>query len=258
MNSKRAAQMLKKLSIATPIACVLLGFSILAPAKAFNIFTDRDAWEGAVGRFVTEEFSVPNQTIPVSESLVLPTGLEVENLTFPELPTVSIEEEELTSGIGVRRPEFGEGGEIKFTFPRPVFAWGADFRDTADSAGLVVSGEFDNNFGPDSVVFQDELGMFQDELGIPGFGFLGIAVENDVSPFSSIVFDASDPNPPGFAINEFFFVDNVSFKEVSEPPTIEEVSEPSTVLVPLIAIGVGATLKRERSKQQKKRKSKVA
>ena len=187
-------------------------FAVTASAHAFQIFTDRTAWENAVaasplaGPIVDDPFDNPiaNAASITFDSGVVSTGTpasaRADNSVNPFGQYVG----------NVRGNVFDSVffDIITWGFPMPIFAFGADWFSTASRDGLTVTGDFDGN--------GDATVSFFDELGDPGTGFLGVVGD---AAFSMIALEGEGLSA---GVNESFSVDNLSFAKASDATAVPE------------------------------------
>lgn len=193
------------------------------PAQAFTIYTDRAAWESAVGSFTTETF---DKDIPNADVITFGNGVVSKGVGGIEL-------NEVFFGLYVGDLDTSDDfpplfNEIRWTLPSPVVAFGADWFSTATGSGLTISGDFDGT-GLQTL-------SFASVLGEPGTGFLGIL---GTAPFTEIIFREERPIDRGIG-DEVFLVDNFS---LAAAPPVESVPEP-TVLAGLAVVGAGLLWRR--------------
>ncbi len=185
-------------------------FAVTASAHAFQIFTDRTAWENAVaasplgGPIVDDPFDNP---ITNAASITFDSGV----VSSGTPASASFSNVVLGVGyIGRVRGTSGEAdvfGTIAWGFPMPIFAFGADWFSTASGSGLTVTGDFDGN--------GDATVSFFDELGDPGTGFLGVVGD---AAFSTIAFEGEGLT----FVPEAFSADNLSFAKASDATAVPE------------------------------------
>jgi hypothetical protein len=198
-------------------------------AEAFTVYTNRSAWEAAVGSITTETFStnIANASTITFANGIQSTGIGGFEENAVEAGTYSARVD--TSG------EFPEDfNQIQWLFPAPVVAFGADWFTTATGSGLTVSGNFDGT-GTQTI-------SFRSTLGSPGDGFLGIVGS---TPFTQVLF-AEETATSNNIVEEVFQVDNLS-----TATTAAAVPEPTTMAgLGLASLGLAAI--RRKQKQQMK------
>ncbi len=192
---------MKKALLMTISALLLCAYA--ASSAALLIYTDRLAWEAAVGGpVITDPF---DNDIAGAASITFDSGVRSTAVGTG----ASLGDNEVSGGRyrgGVDNNQTGGYLEIGWVFPAPIFAFGADFFSTAQGSGvLIIVGNYD---GTGDLVLNPGT-----ELGGDGTGFLGII---GAAPFSSVTLDNTDASN-----NERFSVDNLSFAAaVPEPATL--------------------------------------
>ncbi len=184
-------------------------FAVTASAHAFQIFTDRTAWENAVaasplgGPIVDDPFDNP---IATADSITFDSGV----VSTGAPASANVNNRVIGGGYsGQVRGNFSGTNSadlfdtITWGFPMPIFAFGADWISTTSGSGLTVTGDFDGN--------GDATVSFFDELGDPGTGFLGVVGD---AVFGTITFEGEDL----IDISEGFVADNLSFAKVAAVP----------------------------------------
>ena len=210
--AKTMSKLMSKLAVAAAGTMALLASNV-NQADAFQLYTDRMAWQSALDALgaltTTETFDNPkaNASTITFDSGVISTGV---NGTSRNL-IVNGRYEGWVDGPNNGLPEAFE--TITWQFPNPIFAFGADWISTATGEMLGISGNFDGT-GEQTISFLDVLGR-------PGTGFLGIIGEAN---FSQITFTTTEPDL--FIDNEFYQVDNLSFASAT---TSTPVPEPGTI-----------------------------
>lgn len=170
------------------VAAVALAAATRA-AAATIVFTDRTAWEAAVGTFLTETFDgVAAGALPTT-----PTVVGLLTVTADSGGAIVL------AGDNQLRSNLFGANELLIEFPYPVVAFGADFINIIDASGVrvTVAG-----------------GVFQLHDYIVGAsGFWGVISS---TAFSSVLFSQGDRG----GANEFIDLDDVSFTAVPEPASI--------------------------------------
>lgn len=209
---------LKYLALMTGSAVVWFGSS--ATADAFTVFTNRTAWEAAIAGnpIITDTFST---VIPSAQTITLVSGIVSTNSPEITLPN-SFNNNSTSGGQYANATQATDPGQtasetITWTFPRPTFAFGADFI-SAGADRLTLEGDFDGAGVQSLTVFT--------ALGNTGTGFLGVVGDAN---FDSIVFSNNITTVDGF------FLDNAAFV----------VPEPLTILGSSTAVMFGALMKRK-------------
>ncbi len=119
---------LKSFSLATVFTTTLV-LSSVSSAEAFTTFTNRTAWQAAVDTIAgsvttTDTFS---NNIASAQTITLDSGIVSAN-SFP--PAVAFGDNSVSGGLFFNATD-GDAGvasaTITWTFPSPVFAFGADF-----------------------------------------------------------------------------------------------------------------------------------
>jgi hypothetical protein len=218
----------KAFSIAA--AGILMLLAAVKPTQAFTLYTDRAAWEAAVGHFITETFdtNIANDPVITFGNGTRSTGINPFSTGITIFMTNRVQNGSYWGRVDSSKdfPKKDEKRfeEIRWLFPTPVFAFGADWLQAANGSGLTLSGNFDS-LGVETI-------SFFEELGFPGDGFLGIV---GTAPFSELVFREENPVVSGVG-DEFFYADNLSIAAVPEPTTIAG----------LVAAGAGMIAMRRR------------
>jgi hypothetical protein len=218
--------MMKKLKAAALVGVALAGLTAGSTAQAATtVFTDRALWQAAVdaanGITTTDTFSTdiaPADTITLSSGIVsansLPGRLFLDN---------GVGSGSYRNNVDGRALSASE--TITWTFPIPIFAFGADFFSvTAGTAQITAS------FSGSSETFNlgGELGASPGTT-VSGFiGFLG------TSTITSLVFSSA------ILENDFFRIDNASFATPIPIPAA----------LPLFATGVAAVAYAGRRKRK--------
>jgi hypothetical protein len=200
--------------------------SNVSAADAFTVFTNRAAWEAASAGspIITDTFST---VIPSAQTINLVSGIVSTNSADITLPnafnnnSTSVDTvgqyANATQALGAEPPPHTASETITWTFPRPTFAFGADFF-SAGEGRLTLEGDFDGTGIQSLTVYS--------ALGNTGTGFLGVVGNAN---FDSIIFSNNITTVDGF------FVDNASFV----------VPEPFTILGSSTAVILGALFKRK-------------
>lgn len=185
-------------------------------ASAITVFSDRTLFEAAVGPLTTETF---DNTIGTAPTIMFDGGITSTKSSDGIPPTLNRVEFGVFSGF-VARDDFRN---ISFTFPDPIFAFGADFKDVES---LFVSGLFDNS--------NETLSISDTIAG--SAGFFGLSSSN---AFTQILFTTNAGVvlfPGGSPLGgDSFDVDNLS---VSTSAAVSPVPLPAAL--PLLAAGIGA------------------
>ncbi|MBW4691629.1 MAG: PTPA-CTERM sorting domain-containing protein [Lyngbya sp. HA4199-MV5] len=221
------------LSTFKPNAKSLLGFtaavgmtalavgSTVAPAGAFTVFTNRAAWQTAIGSGYTisdDTFSTPIADAPsiTFDSGIVSTGTGGNGTKFNGVQNSG----EYKGGL--KRPGVTNGApagffeKITWTFTDPVKGFFADWRSIN---ALLITGNFDGT-GPQTINLRNALGGPNG-----GFGLIG------EKKFTEITFTLPVANN---SRTDNFFVDNLA------------VAVPTPALLPgLIGLGIGAWRKRK-------------
>jgi hypothetical protein len=214
------------------IARCLLILGVLALAQGLLsagvilVYTDRTAWQTAVGTYQTETFeSVAPGPLPAGTSTLglLTFYADVADASFLHIAVEWNGTQTLTSDIW--KPANGGGttqtGLEQFIFGSPITAWGADFYGASTGALLIIGiGQMDLNL----VTY----------LPNPGTGFFGVITTGG---FTVVSLRANG----GDAVDEWFGMDNVSFSSISGA-----VPEPGTAALVVLGLAVGAFLRRKR------------
>ncbi|MDY6936310.1 MAG: hypothetical protein SWY16_01480 [Cyanobacteriota bacterium] len=173
--------MLRKLTVITIGTVVGLGSFGTSSADAFQLFTDRTAWESALDGsiIITETFENP---ISGASRIVFDGGIVSEGIdgtsfdpTFDNAVSNGIYSANLDTDEDSPISDFFN--EITWTFPESVFAFGGDFLLSTNSEVLQIFGDFDRN-GEEVVDLGDAIGTNND-------GFLGIIGE---ASFDSVTY----------------------------------------------------------------------
>lgn len=214
--------LLKSFSLATVFTTTLV-LSSVSSAEAFTTFTNRTAWQAAVDAIAgsvttTDTFS---NNIASAQTITLDSGIVSTN-SFP--PAVADGNNSVNKGIFGNTTD-GDGNEasatITWTFPSPVFAFGADFIDAA-AGRLNLTGNFDGT-GNQTLLVNNSIGGAN--------GFLGIIGNAN---FSSIVFGNNTTT------TDTFFIGSASFASVASVPVA--VPEPG-MITGLVFLGGGLVVR---------------
>jgi hypothetical protein len=198
--------------------------SSVSSAEAFTTFTNRTAWQAAVDAIAgsvttTDTFS---NNIAFAQTITLDSGIVSANSSPP---AVAFGDNGVSGGLFNNATD-GDGNEasatITWTFPSPVFAFGADFLD-ANNGWLNLTGNFDGT-GNQTLLVNDSIGGKN--------GFLGIIGNAN---FSSIVFGNNTTSLDTFQI------DSASFASVASVPVA--VPEPG-MITGLVFLGGGLVVRR--------------
>lgn len=201
---------MKTRNVAFAVLTAILGASLATQRASAGlvVFTDRAAFEAAVGSFVTEDF---NALADADFSTGLNSAGQVDVL-IAGAPGANGIRNGATSGLSIDGSPFFRGetdtsppdvGFPSLSFRSPVIGFGADF------VGTLTAGLLTLTIGADTVEFDDFL------TG-DGDGFLGFVAD---APFHKARFRQEDPSN-----NEQFGLDNLSFA-----PVVAAVPEPSTL-----------------------------
>jgi len=214
------------------IARCVLFFGVLALAQGLLsagvilVYTDRTAWQTAVGSYLTETFeSVALGPLPAGTSTLglLTFYADVADPLFLYIAVEWNGTQTLTSDIW--QPQYGGGttqtGLEQFTFGSPITAWGADFYDASTGALLIIG------IGP------TDLNLVT-YLPYPGTGFFGVIAPGG---FTVVSLRANGGN----AVDEWFGMDNVSFSSAGGA-----IPEPGTAALVVLGLAAGAFLRRKR------------
>lgn len=218
----------KSIVLVTGSAALCLGPAI--PVQAFVIYTDRASWQAAVDAIpgsvtTTDTFGTD---IPRGQSITLESGIVSANSFPPDIVTIGFDNNAVVSGrfLNAFGPPASTASETgTWTFPGPIFAFGADFY-SVNVDGLTLIGDFDGS-GSEPVLVANTIG------GPDGFlGIVGLA-DFDVLSFGI--------NSTGL---DFFNLDDASFASHATPV----VPEPGTFLA--AAVLGGAFLLRLRGQRR--------
>lgn len=171
-------------------------------AAAVSIFTDRTAWQTALGGpIVTETFDndIRDSAVITFANGVVSTGTDgfSQNAVLSGWFHGIIDSDD--DGLS------NQFDKITWTFPRAIRGFGADWLSTASGERARVTARFD---GPRHTV------DFQSELGGNGTGFLGFI---GTTRFTVIEFTTSSTS--NVFLNESYYVDNLSFG-IPEPTSL--------------------------------------
>ncbi|MEX2034494.1 MAG: PEP-CTERM sorting domain-containing protein [Xanthobacteraceae bacterium] len=224
----------KALGLAFVVTGLLLGNN---PVTSATVYTDRAAWEAAVGAFTTDTFSNP---ITAALSITLDSGVVSEMTGTSTALFGYINGVKEHSGAPDAYAGFvNQHGHYQtvWTFPAPITAFGGDFAHVNIPNGLNVTGNFDGS-GDQTI----SIAQLIPENMPPGegqgfFGLVGLA------PFQSILFRSNDGDLSG-TNGDAFYIDNFSFNPSSS-------AVPVPAALPLFASGLGvlALLARRRRRQ---------
>ncbi len=214
---------LKSFSLATVFTTTLV-LSSVSSAEAFTIFTNRTAWQAAVDAIAgsvttTDTFS---NNIASAQTITLDSGIVSAN-SFP--PAVAFEDNSVSGGLFLNSTD-GDASSasttITWTFPSPVFAFGADFLNTNPNQ-LNLTGNFDGT-GNQTLLVNNSIGGAN--------GFLGIIGNAN---FRSIVFGTNTNDL------DIFQIDSASLASVASVPVA--VPEPG-MITGLVFLGGGLVVRR--------------
>lgn len=214
---------LKSFSLATVFTTTLV-LSSVSSAEAFTTFTNRTAWQAAVDAIAgsvttTDTFS---NNIASAQTITLDSGIVSANSSPP---AVAFGDNGVSGGFFNNATD-GDAGSasatITWTFPSPVFAFGADFLD-ANNGWLNLTGNFDGT-GNQTLLVNNSIGGAN--------GFLGIIGNAN---FSSIVFGSNT------IFSDVFQIDSASFASVASVPVA--VPEPG-MITGLVFLGGGLVVRR--------------
>jgi len=213
---------LKSFSLATVFTTTLV-LSSVSSAEAFTTFTNRTAWQAAVdaiaGSVTTTDTFTNN--IASAQTITLDSGIVSAN-SFP--PAVMFGDNSVGGGLFNNATD-GDASDasatITWTFPSPVFAFGADFLST-NPGWLNLTGNFDGT-GNQTLLVNDSIGGAD--------GFLGIIGNAN---FSSIVFGNNTTSL------DTFHIDSASFASVASVPVA--VPEPG-MITGLVFLGGGLVVR---------------
>ena len=198
--------------------------SSVSSAEAFTTFTNRTAWQAAVDAIAgsvttTDTFS---NNIASAQTITLDSGIVSAN-SFP--PAVAFEDNSVSGGLFLNSTD-GDASSasttITWTFPSPVFAFGADFLNTNPNQ-LNLTGNFDGT-GNQTLLVNNSIGGAN--------GFLGIIGNAN---FRSIVFGTNTNDL------DIFQIDSASFASVASVPVA--VPEPG-MITGLVFLGGGLVVRR--------------
>jgi len=214
--------LLKSFSLATVFTTTLV-LSSVSSAEAFTTFTNRTAWQAAVdaiaGSVTTTDTFTNN--IASAQTITLDSGIVSAN-SFP--PAVMFGDNSVGGGLFNNATD-GDASDasatITWTFPSPVFAFGADFLST-NPGWLNLTGNFDGT-GNQTLLVNDSIGGAD--------GFLGIIGNAN---FSSIVFGNNTTSL------DTFHIDSASFASVASVPVA--VPEPG-MITGLVFLGGGLVVR---------------
>lgn len=210
-------------------AVVLAGMSVPAHA-GLTFFTNRGAWEAAVGTFQTENFNsvVVGRLLPGTTNVGLLSFAHPGPQALGSLPEVSASApvngtRAITSAVGIDgNTMFGNLPEYNdYILPGASTAFGANWESASSAGQLVLSIPVEGAFSLPS------------HLPYPGTGFFGFISD---TPFTTLRVTGSSTSiaNPG----EIYSIDNISFDGVAVVP------EPGAYLV--LATGLGIILGRRR------------
>ena len=198
------------------------------PCQAAVIrFTDRAAWEAAVGSFLTEDFNAiapfrfRNNTTTTVGLLDIETVVPDGSTGFARITDGTSTSAKNVDGTNFLNLQLDGTPKslVSFDFSDPMQAWGFDYSFT----------DFGN-------LAEVSFGNFTTKFGGPGqSGFIGFISD---TAFASA--DLKDPHVSFSALG----VDNVSFAQMPAPEPAST-PEPSAALASLIILGVGAAMKRK-------------
>lgn len=205
-------------------------------SAALTFFTDRTAWETAVGSWVDESLALaPLGPFPASvDQNVPPTNVKFWTDLQSTPARVRFTDAGFVSGSREFRgflgsPQFAEPTEQRVTLPTTVTAYGADYWETHNGDGLTLTVD---NLAGDSFDIDQEL-----DTGGLGTGFLGFTSD---SPFTVVSYKTTGPG----LLAEDWRLDDVAWQTF----TGSAIPEPSTMI--LSAIGLLAMLGMSRTRMR--------
>ncbi len=159
--------------------------------SAATVYTNRSAWESAIGEFVTEDF---NTLVPYGFSTGLNNvGLIDINVTgsvhYNQLGSPStLGSQFAIDGTNHLIGQVIDGGATHPTiiFPWPIIGFAADWRSTTTGGHLLM------------LTFDNTTIHFDDYLSGEGTGFLGVIAANS---FTQAVFDTENNNAEAFGMD---------------------------------------------------------
>lgn len=204
----KLSQLLSISVISTSICAATAGL-VMPVDAAITVYTDRSAWEAAVGgTFLTEDFNA----IPDG-----PLQLGINDAGLIDIRANGAIGQMRWSSGGLLGETISQDGQTQdLIFPTPVKAFGGDWGDATTNSLLITI------VGGETIQFDNYLSGFGD-------GFLGVV--------STASFTEARISDEGTSGNEVYFLDNVSFSQVPEPGTLG---------VALVALGIGRLGRRRR------------
>jgi hypothetical protein len=218
---------MRNLSILTS---VVFGFSTIEAHATITTFSDRDAFESALGSATVTEDSFDNN-IPNAQSITFDSGVVSQNTSNLSSLENLVSEGRYRNGLSRSNPYASETNT--WTFPSEIMGVGFDVND-AGPQGVQVT--IDEGFGPQTFLLSTLIG------GPNGWGpkgFVGFVSSNS---FLKITFSAVSDG------GDVYFFDNLVFASA-------EVSEvPLPAAFPLFVAGLacfgGLSWKREKSERK--------
>lgn len=216
--------------------------------SAATIYTDRISWEAAMVGIGSDLLVVDTFDQPIPDAPFITFKSGVESRGHNGVGNNDVRQGAYGGNVDSDKDglDFDQNSDvfesITWRFPAPINGFGADFIEAATGEVLLLSGNF-NGTGPQTIDFQDVLGN-------PGTGFLGLV---SPVPFQEITF-RSRTGDASQRFNEYWLIDNLSFG--SPKPKVqssEPDSEPEAIPEPFSAFAIlafGATAVRALLKQQ--------
>ena len=187
-NTTKATEYLNRGTSLAIVLVVTMGVATTSRA-AITVFTDRTAWETAVGDFLTEDFnSMPDGALSLGLNNAGLIDIRVNG---------AVAQNQFFNGRFIGDTRSQDGVTQDLVFSTSVVAFGADWGETTTNSLLITN-------------ISGETIRFSDYLSGDGTGFLGFVSDVD---FAEVTM-----SDEGLSGNEVYTMDNLSFSNVVPEP----------------------------------------